>query len=569
MTCSSAAGRSSATARSSAAAASASARSAARSSADPRASRAGPAHARPMQFLPLGAHPTRAMHFSRISGGRAEAGALPAIGWRTGVIGGRRWRPARRLAIGAAGVGDRCSRRRRSAQPRCDRRSRRRLRRGRSASDRVRDQPTRCRRRGDRRGSGPALHRDAGRSGSFEVDAVHRLDEAGEPREADPGQPTVLETRDGGLMHTARPLEISLRPAELLAAPLDHRADDQPAAMDLGLPSFAILGPPAHVPSLSALAYRPLARRSPATAFARARRDRPGRPRSVPACLMRLRCIAGDSSAPATIFVHQPPVRQGSNLRKPRFVLDCGDVRDPRSHPRDRPPGRPGPPVALRLGQQPDRCRRTRRGVGRRRGVTGTGGVPSRSIGRGRAPDDGVPAALRTLRPGAPADRPSSTGGRRGRSRCRSPREITNWRRRCSPRPSNDPPTTSHRNPCGRPPTLPVARSARPPERRPGRGRAGDSAARPSSTCFGPAATSRGRSGRDPARELPVRRARQRTPAAGLRHEPGAGRRGARRSRRREPPRGARIAAGPLLRRLQGRRPCHSLRREGPRPTPR
>jgi hypothetical protein len=93
------------------------------------------------------------------------------------------------------------------------------------------------------------------------IETTHRRHEFGEPTEAHARQLAGLETRDRRLRETARSGQVALRPSDHRPTPLDHGADDLPAALELriSLESFDLI--PSHPrkprrPPLSR-AYRP------------------------------------------------------------------------------------------------------------------------------------------------------------------------------------------------------------------------------------------------------------------------------------------------------------------------
>jgi hypothetical protein len=92
------------------------------------------------------------------------------------------------------------------------------------------------------------------------VQAVHRINQSGEPRHPKPGESPILKPRDRALVDPGCTLQVALRPVEGHPPPLDHRSEDLPAALDFRPPALAISCGPGHVRTVAAGPYRSITR---------------------------------------------------------------------------------------------------------------------------------------------------------------------------------------------------------------------------------------------------------------------------------------------------------------------
>jgi hypothetical protein len=88
--------------------------------------------------------------------------------------------------------------------------------------------------------------RSSRRSRQAGVEATHRHDDRDEALEAQPSKRASLEATDRGLVEATPMAELSLRPAQRPASALDHRSDELPAGLDLGVACPSVLGAPWH-----------------------------------------------------------------------------------------------------------------------------------------------------------------------------------------------------------------------------------------------------------------------------------------------------------------------------------
>ena len=169
--------------------------------------------------------------------------------------------------------------------------------------------------------SAPAIERpvSARRMRGTRIQATHRSNELCKPTEAHARKLAGLQARDRRLRQAAGPREVALRPADHRSTPLDHRADDLPAALEVGIPLESTNLRPRHPPSLPSGPYQALIA--------------PSRPALMPPTCIRgqtslragQKCITGELAAhPIRASGHQPAIGPRSmNRPLPRRPTNC------------------------------------------------------------------------------------------------------------------------------------------------------------------------------------------------------------------------------------------------------